>query len=135
MKIDQTEILTKQPWPLGHTRKTLPLLGFLSGPKIICHMTFRNTWFFVFIFYLYLSYILLLRLTANNLYNACCDWNLPVSVCFGPNCCNSELYATINVKSKICKTRINFHDALKWGLEYICPPRQTQGEKIFCDSQ
>ena len=77
----------------------------------------------------------LLRIKANNFCNACCDWNPTVSVCFGPNCCNSKLYAKINVKSKICKTRINFHDALKWGPQYNTPPRQTQDEKISRDSQ
>ena len=65
---------------------------------------------------------------------ACYDWDDPLSVCFGPNCCNSKLYATINVKRKICKTGINFHDALKTGLT-IRLSTQTQSEKILLVGQ
>ena len=38
-----------------------------------------------------------------------------LSVCFPQDCCNSKLYVAVNVKSKICKTKINFHDTLKIG--------------------
>ena len=65
---------------------------------------------------------------------SCFDWDVPQSVCFGPNCCNSKLYATINVKRKICKTGINFHDALKTGLT-IRLSTQTQSEKILLVGQ